>query len=350
MSVSKAFEPFVFYANNAEVYSKGPWSGNCGYSTTGGPNGYGCFTITNSGFSCYLPCPDVVGRCILLFQIKPLAGGSLTPQGFVTLFNNAGAAGCLELALSSTKVLQVKNAAGAVVWTSDPGLLVQDAWNFIGVDADIGNSSGVVKVWVNQASAADTPVCDLSGVDLDDGAGDDCDVIGWGVTGTGVEYHLGEVAVLDSSGADNNSYPGYRRYYVLPVTGAGASAAWTPSAGVNYQNVDDPVTGGTDGDTTYNEAAAGAGADYYATDDLPAGVAGIVFVAAMCNARADDGGDPGNPVMRIRESGGTTADSTDEIATTSSYRTYRHPFEDVPGGTGWTLAQVNASQVGVNQP
>lgn len=111
--------------------------------------------------------------------------------------------------------------------------------------------------------------------------------------------------IADDSGSANNDFLGDVRIDTLFPTGNGTTNNFTPSAGSNYQNVDDPTA--PDNDTTYNDGASVGDIDEYAMGDIshnPTTIYGVQLchttmrrdgVARVVQARID-GTDVGDPV------------------------------------------------------
>ncbi len=130
----------------------------------------------------------------------------------------------------------------------------------------------------------------------------------------------------------------------LRPTGAGNSTQWTPSAGSNWQNVDESSA---DGDTTYNSASGGGGlVDLFTTG---AGVpAGAPVNSVTFTARGRHTGAYGFIQIMLR-SGGTTQ-SVDAITKifTGSYADYSSAAlaNNPITAAAWTAAEVNAMEIG----
>lgn len=130
----------------------------------------------------------------------------------------------------------------------------------------------------------------------------------------------------------------------LRPTGAGNSTQWTPSAGSNWQNVDESSA---DGDTTYN-AASGTGGlvDLFTTAGGVPGGAAVNSVTFTLRAR--HAGAYGFMLFSVR-SGGSTSSIAGTLVLTGSYADYStaaltdNPVTGVPWADG---AEVNALEIG----
>lgn len=317
-----------------------------GPSLGAGRFGLQSFRNANSANLIRKAFPAVSGRIFVQFAIwvDPHSAASKIFQ----IFNNSGANVCMELGISAADALQVYDANGTVVATTSGGSVAVSRWNTIAIEAEIGSASGILKVWLNQPSSVATPVVNLSSIDLDDGALAGADMVGWFIqaVSTAPNYYLSEVLIYDSSGAAPwNAYLGDKRQHVLLPNGAGSSTTWTqtPGSGSNFDKLDDPISALPDDDATYVQGAAGAGADLYAYGNLPAGTVGIVGVVLEADMKKTDAGAI-SPLLRMRENA-TNVDSA-ALSPSTTYGKYQHFSADVPGGSGWSEAEVNALEAG----
>ena len=337
-------DPVCGYTTVADSAKRG-WNVS-GNTLAAGRFGLQAFRMTNSANWLFKAFPATAGRIIVQFSIK--FDAHISASKFFRIWNNSGAEICLELGVSAADALQVYNAAGTLVATTAGGLLAPDRWNTIAVEAQIGSSTGTVKVWVNQPSSGATPIVNLAGIDLTDTSGAGADTVDWMLQSVGGApfWNLSEVLIYDTSGpAPMNAYLGDKRLHVLLPNGAGSATAWTqfPASTSNFDKVDDPITAAPDADATYNGATTGAGADLYAFGDLPAGTTGIVGVVEEAELRKTDAGVI-SPQLRMRANA-TNLDSA-AISPFETYTKHQHFSADVPGGTGWTEANVNGMEAG----
>lgn len=341
-------DPLILYSTDANVIAKGGWSTSSftglNYLPTFSPFGYGAVEIdVGAGNGSYKKAfAAATGRVILQGRMYLENGG--IASSFLYFYNGGGAALCLRFGVNMAQGIVVTNAAGVIVHTTASGVCAQGVWHYFAVDADIGNTSGIVRMWLDQPSSAATPLINLTAIDLDSGAGTGCDVVELLTTDNNVDVLFSDLACMDSSGAALNAYQGEKRWYVLPPTADGSAVGWTASAGSDYQCVDDTITTLSDEDTTYVQGAPGAGAELFTSAALPTGVGGIVYVGVRAEVRKTDGGV--EPVTTLRITNGTTSDSA-ALALTQAYVHHQHGTPDNPGGAGWTKAQADAIEFGL---
>lgn len=151
-----------------------------------------------------------------------------------------------------------------------------------------------------------------------------------------------DIYIVDASGAAPwNAFLGDCRVDARLPTGAGATTAWTPSTGSNWQNVDDAAP---DDDTTYNSSATVAQTDTFVVQDAPVVGATIYGVQHCVSLKKSDAGTcTVAPVVRHSSTDYPRA----AIAPGTSYA-YGLVIDQVNPGTSaqWTEAGFNAAEFG----
>jgi len=125
--------------------------------------------------------------------------------------------------------------------------------------------------------------------------------------------------------------------FYVPADADGADADLTPSAGANWQCIDDI---GPDEDTTYNESDGTAGhRDSFET----AGVAGmaVLSVGTLVRARKTD---TGVATLLLGAIDGASEDQSAPKVLAESYLTFIEFFDDAPAGGAWNAAKVTAAE------
>jgi len=150
--------------------------------------------------------------------------------------------------------------------------------------------------------------------------------------------------VLDTTGsAPNNDFLGDRRIDKALVNGAGTHTDFTPSAGANYQNVDEIPA---DGDTTYNYSGTVNNQDSYALANLTALGTTINGIRQQAQVRKDDAGT--RKCYLQQRSGTTDYNVGSEIILNDVYKTHNRICETDPNtSAAWTESGINALEVGI---
>jgi hypothetical protein len=213
-----------------------------------------------------------------------------------------------------------------------------NAWFFIQIRFQPAVSGGSVEVRLNGATVLSfSGNCANSGSDGWDG---------WGIGGVSPMMYWDNIVVYSASGAIPNTWTPETRIYEDLPNGAGALAEWTPSAGANWQCVDEQPS---NGDSDYVSAASSPLTDVYAfpSSTVPAG--SIVYaVAVHATARKDDAGT--NDLDLVLRSGSTNYASGTSSGLTASYVRYRRLWDNDPAtGTSWTVSGANAASAGIRR-
>lgn len=234
-------------------------------------------------------------------------------------------------------VLRVYRADGGTLLATASHAMVVGTYYFVEVDLTVHDTTGAVDVWVNGELWASA-----SGVDTKNGGTGYIDAMSFHHANGNNQTSVDDWYILDTAGADNNARLGDCKVEVLHPTGAGATTDWTPSAGSNWQDVDEAAT---NGDTDYVSSATPGDVDTYAYGNLATG-AGVVFaVQHLLSIRKDDAGArTARPLSRV---GGTDYPGV----TRAVFDTYTYDVqieeENPDTAAPWTIADVNGAEFGV---
>ncbi len=219
----------------------------------------------------------------------------------------------------------------------------QEAWNFVEVKVKVDESpDGTIEMRVN----GDT-VLDLSGIDTQVGSYSFIDTIelkgGFGTSETDdTQTKYDDLYICDTLGARNNDFLGPVKVESLFPTSAGDSAGWTPSAGSNWENVDE-VTFDT---ATYNEAAASTTKDLFNCNDLVY-LTNVMAVDVNGIVQVDS---PQEKALKLKVKSSTTEGigPPESVVETSKYTVVSGIWEGNPhtGFSQWTVSEINNLQIG----
>jgi hypothetical protein len=178
-------------------------------------------------------------------------------------------------------------------------------------------------------------------------------IIKFGFNGAGTmkgcDIYLDDIAINDTTGDYQNSWPGTGGVYLLKPNGEGTVQQWTPSEGtVHYTLVDEIPKNTTD--WVYDQISGHV--ELFALEDLPSEVTSVqlvevVYQAALAEAGVNDIRDV------IRHNGNNYSGTTEAVATVApNYKLYKGQTRYIEaGGTlPWTPAQVNALEAGIEIP
>ncbi len=261
-----------------------------------------------------------------------------TASESIVQFIDVGTLQC-DLRFNADGTLSVTRA-GTVLGTTSFSVTTGTFYH-IEIKVTISDASGVAVVRVN----GDTKLS-LSGVDTKNTANASANIIrigqGVGTQNAGLLVtDVDDLYICDGTGSQNNDFLGDVRNEALLPTAAGNYAQWTPSAGSNFQNVDDATP---NGDTDYNESSTTGQKDSFAFSDLASSNGSIAGVTVHCYAEKTDAG-PRSIRFFIR-SGGVDYFSPN-FALTTAYLYYSYTWETNPAtSSAWLISEVNAIECG----
>ena len=160
---------------------------------------------------------------------------------------------------------------------------------------------------------------------------------------TNSSSYFDDVYLLDTTGSTNNDYLGAVHIERLSPAGNGNSTELTPSAGSNFECVDE---GNPNGDSDYVESSTVGAKDTYAMSD-PVAVSGSV-VAARYGFTARKSTIEGTiGITPIIRSGGTDYDQTNVSLTSTGYVLSSGEISIDPATSStWTKAGIDAMEMG----
>lgn len=160
------------------------------------------------------------------------------------------------IAFSNTGIARVCRATeGTILESSPSSVLSFDEWHYIEIKVVIGNS-GSYEVRVDNVE-----VFSNTGIDLQDSSNSTANCVSIGrATAGSTNIYIGDIYIFDGSGSEFNDFLGPVKIEALLPNGAGNYSQFTPSAGSNYQNVDEARA---DADTTYNESSTAGNKDTF---------------------------------------------------------------------------------------
>jgi len=303
-------------------------------STTNPRTGPRCLVLT-AGFNAtaYIALENLASRTARFFH---LAFRLESDKACTILAANEGATTHVFLTVLAG-VLSVRRGDGGsgTILASSATTLTTNQWYSLKVWFSVHDTTGRARVKVNT-----TTVIDFTG-DTRNGATGVQNQFRLGqivadVNAVGaVSYRIDDVAWMNGDHVDAVDFDDVRVDY-LPANGAGDSTQFVPSAGSNFQNVDEAPP---DDDTTYNDATAVNDIDRYDLAAMAPNPGFIYGVEHIFRARKLEAGS-GELRGHLKHSVTVTNLTTRALNTT--YQTFFEFLADVPGSTGWTEAQVNA--------
>lgn len=282
--------------------------------------------------------PAAIAEIYLRIGLYPtsLIGNS----SFLFMRDSAGA-DQLHFGFNTTsKLIEVRrgNPVGTLIATGTHAITL-DAWTCIEIYALIADSGG--RAIVKLDGVLDV---DFTG---DTKATGNANILTVFFGGSGTSHYtdgyMDDIAVNDTAGANNNSWVGRGGIYPAFPDGAGNYTQLTPSAGANWQCVDEKPP---NDDTDYVASGVTDEKDTYTLNDLVPTQGTITAVQWIGRARLEDAGAGG--LARLFRIGGADYQGADLAIDTTSYKYCQEIIENNPATAAqFNVAEVNAMEAGV---
>lgn len=152
-----------------------------------------------------------------------------------------------------------------------------------------------------------------------------------------------DLYVCNSLGSTNNDFLGDCKVETILPSGAGANTNWTPSAGSNYECVDDVPA---NDDTDYVSTSSTGSIDTYDFPNLSSSSGTVYGICQYLHARKADAGS--RTLKSVIRSGGTNYPNSNNHSIGDNYAEYFDIVEQDPDtSSAWTISGVNAAEFGV---
>ncbi len=252
-------------------------------------------------------------------------------------FFDAGVTQC-ELRMHTDGTLRVTRNGSTVTSGNSTYSVPIATWIYLEWKVTIANSIGASSCVVRVNGSNIITVA--TGQDLQNTSNASADSVVIGGSGGPTTFYYDDFYICNSSGSTNNDFLGDVKVLTIYPSGAGNSTDWTPSAGNNYECVDE--TPGNE-DTDYVSETSAGDHDTYAMGNIT--LTGTVLgIQTNLMAKKDDAGTKElAPTIR---SGSTDYDGT-TVSVNSSYRVHSEIWEEDPDtSAAWTDSGVNAMEFG----
>lgn len=271
------------------------------------------------------------------FMCNNLSAG----RSILILGGDGGATSHLSVSFDQTTgALQLyRGDYATLLATSASSLILAGAWNYIELSATIADTGGACEVRCNGAT-----VMSYSGDTRNAGTSTNIDAITLqsSIVGSGsLVCQWDDMYVCDATGAaPYNTFLGDVRIATLSPNGVGSSTGFTPSAGSNYQTVDELPYSAAD----YVSATASGTRDTYAMSDISGSYSVLAVQNNVIAKKTDAGGTALKPAIKSGASVyyGSSKVLTSNDATISDIRT-----TDPATSAAWTVTAVNSLEAGM---
>lgn len=284
------------------------------------------------------------------------AGSSSNVQNFLSLFYFTDCQ--LSLGLRSDDMrLRISSGTGELGHVSPTiaatGNMPITMGNWYVVELHVALSSGGPSVYYD-GSVKVNGVTDFTFSFSKQGGSPYINIVKFGFNGTGIsvagcDIYLDDIAINDTIGDYQNTWPGTGGVYLLKPNGEGTTQEWSPSEGSAHYPLVDEVPKNTT-DWVYDQVSGHV--ELFALENLPAEVTSVQLVEVVYQAALAEAG--GNEIRDVIRHGGANYSGTTQVVTTvaPNYKLYKGQTRYIEaGGTlPWTPTQVNALEAGIEIP
>jgi hypothetical protein len=254
----------------------------------------------------------------------------------------SGSDSVAHIAVRSDSVIGVYyQPYGTAALLYESSAITWDTWYYLELKARKHTSEGFVQCRINEEL-----VCDESGLDT----------VGYNSGGTqisGVKFEasiytqwcLDDIYILDTTGSKNNDFLGDIRVDMINPNGAGNYTQLTPSAGSNYQCVDETNMD----DSDYVEGANAGDKDSYTYANAPTDIDDAAIFGIQLNTQVIRTAEADNIKMKgFLRTGSTDYEETTAQSLSDIVTSKKVIWEDDPSDSNiWTQAKINACEFGM---
>jgi hypothetical protein len=218
------------------------------------------------------------------------------------------------------------------------------AWHHFELKVTVHPSTGAYELRHNEVN-----VLSGSGANTANTGSSQADVFSMRFTTTSSNVRFDDIYVWDGTGSVVNDFVGDCVIEGIEVSANGSTNQWTPSAGSNFQNVDDPgnanpVDSGSGG---YNGSDTAAQVDLYNFGDLTQ-IDGTILSVHLDTQLAMASAGSRNVKTKYRDPDTTVVDVATHAVTLTAYASFHDALSTNPNtASAWDAADIDDGQFGV---
>jgi len=281
--------------------------------------------------------PDtIVVGFALKFTTAPTSFNNYDILRLLDDFNEATGNIHVRFRANGSGLIEARDSANSLLGTSSGHVISTNTWYFVEFKVYIHDSAGTIEVKVDGVTR-------LNLTSQDTLNGSNAYVGGVRLGNNYLNYtYMDDLYVCDTSGSSPcNDFLGDSRVDVLRPDGIGNTTQFAPSAGDNYENVDEVYP---DDEATYNDGDL-AEKDTYQLSDLSALGTTIYGSKSQITVRKTDAG---SRKVKVVTRSNITDYLGDEKILSDTFQTFTKLYENNPDdAAAWEEADLNGSEVGV---
>lgn len=242
--------------------------------------------------------------------------------------------------ISGTNSIRVRrgSATGTMLGETANNALSLSQWQYVEAKIYHHDTAGTVEIRVN----GDT-VLNLTSQDTKNGTTTPNTIFLSGNSYNNGNVYYDDFYVCNGSGSTNNDFLGDVRVESILPSGVGSSTDWAPSAGNNYECVDESTP---NDNTDYVSENTTGDHDTYAFSSIGLTSGSIYGVQQLVYANKADAGS--RYIKTVCRSGTTDYPNSNTYSVSDTYTYYEDVLEQDPDtSSAWTISGVNAAEFGM---
>jgi hypothetical protein len=282
--------------------------------------------------------------CIMGVGFKPVST-TVNDSEFLAIMDTGTTQVSVNCTASGTVRVYRSTSAGTLLGTASVALSF-GTYYYVELRTKIHNTLGTIDLYVNGTNVLSLTDQDTQMTALAQWTTAVVGIVNSvGGFGNTTMWNFDDFYLADSSGAVNNTVLGPIRVAAVLPDGNGATTNFSPSAGTNYQNVDETAP---DSDTSYNTETTPGELDLYTFAAL--GLTGTVrgVQTNLCVRSNGGGAETIAPMWRIDSGGGPVNYTGTTVSLTTSYAYSLQVYETSPAtSTAWTVSEIDGAESGI---
>lgn len=247
--------------------------------------------------------------------------------------------------VSSVSGFELRLMRGATEIDRTAEVFAFGAWHYFEISLTPHTSAGAFELRHNEV-----PVLTGSSLNLAASGSNQADIMAWRfVSNVSSQLGLDDIYWVDTTGSANNTFKGDSVVEGSLPNAAGASTQFTPSAGSNWQNVDDsgasnPTDTGTGGN---NQSDTNGHKDLYGFADLTETQGTIHFIQVGTQLGMAAAGSR-TVKTKYRDPDTTEADGASHVVSSTVYDEFTEIMDVNPtSSAAWDVADIDGGQFGL---
>ena len=309
--------------------------------TTTGPRATAYSVNLDRNYSFTVPLSTAATTVFVSFALR-ITSGSPSSTAFFGGFRDSADSAVASMSVTTAGEWQISSGASTAV-SSGAGV-TSGTWKWWTMKVVMADGTGGS---IELKDSTGTTIASLTGIDTKPGvpavpatfifnpsAG------AWG----SIVNRLTDLHIWDNTGSICNDWTGETQIDTLYPNAAGDSTQWTPSAGANFECVDEAQA--TTADFVSTSGSNTGFKDLYNMTNLSVSPVSVFSVIATAYAEKLNAG-AGN-IKLLCKSGATTSTGSTKALPSGSQSRVVQVFEADPAtSTAWTQTTINAAQIGI---